>query len=351
MSECKDISERLLMALYPDEFPKEAREIQEHLEACSECKAELETLGRIAEFLRAHRNELAGATDPCPPAEMLVAVALGEPAEASTVSHVELCRECSQYVEIVRALAADEPGEGQAASDDRQRQFIRLLVNREYGAGPAAEESRQRSLAEFFRGLFRLPAVAVAAAVAVAVAIWLQIPSQQVLRPVFSDAVRFGSEMYTPEFRFIPKAIPIKKRSVAVLIFSAGKESPRPEDLQAFYGQLDIPERLRDSYEFIKPGKVKEALNTAHEERNLDAWAKVIFAKLPADVFLAFLVSRSGRNYSLKAMLYNRGQTTAVGTAAQAGLTADSVPSRIGSMAMELLAQSAAGKAKEASHR
>jgi|GEM_PF-1167530 len=343
MAECKDISERLLMALDPEEFPEVAREVREHLEACSVCKAELELLGRITEFLREHSEELAPATISCPPAEALVAVALGEPVEAATSSHVGWCPECSQHVEIARSLAADESSRGQAVPDEGQRQFLRLLVNREHGAGRIVEEERQRSWADFFRSLFHLPSVALAAAATVAVAIWLQIPAHEALQPVFSDAV--WSERETPISKSLrmPKAIPITKQSVAVMIFSAGKEGPPPEELQSVYGRLDIPERLRASYEFVTPREIKQAFAGADGERSLDAWAEVVLAKLPVDRFLAFELSRVGADYSLKAALYERGQPAAVRTATQTGLTAELVSSRMNSMGVELLTEGAPG--------
>jgi hypothetical protein len=52
MAKCKEISERILMGLHPEEFPEGAREVRKHVEGCSECMTELESLDRMVGFLR-----------------------------------------------------------------------------------------------------------------------------------------------------------------------------------------------------------------------------------------------------------------------------------------------------------
>lgn len=341
MGDCKEISERILMGLDPEEFPEEAREARKHLEECTECMTELESLGRLVGFLREHKEELAAAVAPCPPAEAIAAAALGEPVDPSIAAHVAFCPECSECVDALRAAAAEQAAPQKDAPDAREKRVIRRAVEREYGPEPATRQETQRSFAQFVWSVFRMPSFAVAAAAAVAVAIWLHVPSEEVLRPAFSDLAWQVQEKPAAARDLIRKSPAVKRRSVAVMIFAAGKEDIRREDLGALYERMDLPVRVKGSYEIVPPGDVKQALAGTAEAAGLDAWARLVFTKLTVDYYLSVQVSRSGTEYAIKAALFKRGQAAAVGTMAQAGLTAERIPSRISSMGEELLTEAA----------
>lgn len=327
------------MGLYPDEFPEEAREIRNHIEECAECMAELESLGRMAAFLRDHRQELAPAVSPCPPEEAVASLALGEPVAPSIAAHVEFCPECSQCVEAVRGLAGEKPAAERDSLDSRERGIVHRAVEREYGPAPSSPQKAQWEVRDLLWSLFRMPAFAVGAAAVLAVVIWWHVPTDLVLQPVFSEMAWHSARPSAVGHDLVPKDTHLKRIPVAVMIFTLGKEGLGSENLASLYGRIDIPDRVKAAYEVIPPREVKQALVGEVEARDLEAWVRLVFSKLQVEYYLSFQLSRSRAQYSIRAALFQRGRPAAVGILTQEGLPSERIPARISSLGAELLSE------------
>ncbi|MCL5036350.1 MAG: zf-HC2 domain-containing protein [Chloroflexi bacterium] len=93
-----EINEKLLAYLEGEIPPGDADEIRKHIESCSHCSSELESLRGTAALLRE-----AGKAGECPPAEDIVRYASGIPVP-EVEDHIAKCAACREEVSMLKAM-------------------------------------------------------------------------------------------------------------------------------------------------------------------------------------------------------------------------------------------------------
>ena len=167
MTHCErpEMSERLIMALAPDEFPQDAREIEEHLKQCRSCRSELDAMKCIDKVIREHKAELSDALEPCPAPESLVKYALGENAPENIEDHLSLCPTCSEQVSLIAELR-QEPLNETIPITPEARALILKTVSEEFRTGRKPVFQFTGEFWHRFVEFFHIPSLAAGAAVA-----------------------------------------------------------------------------------------------------------------------------------------------------------------------------------------
>lgn len=205
---------------------EEEREVETHLQECTWCRKEAESLADAHNLLL--NNPLVFHPDS---EELVRFVAQGEDPESETASHVKSCRQCAHDVEFVRKMQE----EGFKLPESIPRMPRSLMKRLEAEHGIASHEPRPESLVSkilhLMESRFRIPMLAVgtAAAVVVIVALFLprtavfhEVPRAPGLSPPQEPAV------VTAEKKSVPSAVPAKHKDEKPAAVDSDKEGGRP---------------------------------------------------------------------------------------------------------------------------
>ncbi len=346
MTDCArpDISERLFMALAPEEFPDEAREFEEHVKHCPECRNELDALRAIDRIIRDHKEQLSDAFGPCPAAEDLVQFALGERVSDTVRDHVSVCPNCAEHVSLIAAIYKDSPDEVSPPIQDAGR-LIREVVSKELGWKEESVIQPTASLWQRFAQFFHVPSLALGAAAAIIC--FLIIAPYKTKEPNFAPAlsnVTWSTSAgvttkETPGLSPVPAA-PLKK--VAILILLAQDMSLPHQDIDKMYSELNLAARLATQYQFLSPDELKRLL-AARSGLDAQSVLHVIEEKTGADYVLVFEIMQSKSAYDLNGKLFRKGQKQELTAISQTDLSLSAIPSRINSIGKELLLDAESG--------
>lgn len=336
MSECTnpDIGERLLAAVWQEEFPDEQAQIEAHLAECPHCREELRMLKQLCTTFSAHRTELGQALSECPSVEDIVAFA--ESGKPNIEAHLASCADCREQVQMVREVARD-------VAEEKSR-IAACTVSPPYQESATTKPSLLRSLLDWLTAVhfssFLVGAVA-AAVLAVIVMprqpVTTPAPIQPPLRLALSDAVWQEPTPRPDKGGRIMSPGATKRKEVALVIL-VGERSPlTSKDLDDIYRWIEIPDTLVRDYRFIVPADVKKLLESStdaiHSEKSL---AEAVFAKTDSTYVVAVELDREHAG-SLRATIWARGKETPLGSISQTGLKRDRLPERIMGITGELL--------------
>ncbi|MGO9118532.1 MAG: anti-sigma factor family protein [Desulfomonilaceae bacterium] len=340
MTDCArpDVSDRLLMALAPEEFPEDAHEIEEHLKHCPECRNELDALRTIHKIIGDHRHELSDVFEPCPTAESLVEFALGEQTSRTIEDHISFCPNCAEQVSLVAALYKDSPDEATQVVQDA-RPLIRKVVSKELGLKDESDPPPAEPLWHRFIQSFHVPSLALGAAAAV-ICFLIVAPYQSKepgFRPALSNVTWATSTSVTrKDSSGLPatQAPPLKK--VAILILLTPDLRLPDKDIDKMYSEIDLAARLGSQYQFLSPHEMKRVLA---DRSGLDAQSisEVASEKSGANYVLLFEITQSKSGYDLNGRLFRKGQKQEFSGIFQTGLSLPTIPSKINSIGKELL--------------
>ncbi len=345
MGQCnrKDLQEKLAAALWPDDFPDAAEEIDEHVSTCEECREGLAQLRLLDKLMNAYRNELCDVVSPCPSSEILVDFALGTQVDPSTEAHINACPDCLKQVSLVREITRENLEARHSSPTLEEKALIRRLVDREYGSPDKQASHRGRG---FFRTLAtwtHFPSLAmggVAAAILIVVVLLPgTTPKRAHLHPVFSEVqwnvTPVMSQSKRPQTLHSPVVAP---DSVAILLFMADKSTLTREYADEIYRKLMPGQVLCASYRFISPKELKERLSGQNVAMSLQDVRERVFDKTDARYLLTFDISSTPTGLSFKGTLFQRNREDAIGGIERTGLPEDTMPTRIHGAAFELLA-------------
>ena len=339
MTDCgrPDISERLLMALAPEEFPEEAHEIEEHLKQCPQCRNELDALRTIHKIIGDHRQELSDVFEACPTAESLVEFALGEQTSETIQDHISFCPNCAEQVSLIKALLKDSGNEATQVMPDAGP-LIRKVVSKELGMKGESDPPPSEPLWHRFIQFFHVPSLALGAAATV-ICFLIVAPYQSKelgFRPALSN-VTWATTCVTPkDSSGLPanQAPPLKK--VAILILLPPDLRLPDKDIDKMYSEIDLAVRLGSQYQFLSPHEMKRVLA---DRSGLDAQSvsEVASEKSDANYVLLFEITQSKSGYDLNGRLFRKGQKQEFSGIFQTGLSLSAIPSKINSIGKELL--------------
>ncbi len=340
MTDCArpDISERLIMALAPDEFPEEAREVEEHLKECPQCRNELDALRTIHKIIGDHKHELSDVFEPCPSAESLVEFALGEQASETVQDHVAFCANCAEQVSLIKALLKDSEGEASQGIEDA-RPLIRKVVSKELGWKDESDSQPAEPLWHRFIQFFHVPSLALGAAAAV-ICFLIVAPyksKELSFRPAFSDVTWATPTGVTQKETSGSPSTPVPPlKKVAILILLPHDMRLPEKDTDKMYSEIDLASRLGSQYQFLSPHEMKRVLE---DRSGLDpqSISKVATEKSGADYVLVFEIMQSKSGYDLNGRLFRKGQKQELTGIFQTGLSLSAIPSKINSIGKELL--------------
>jgi hypothetical protein len=331
MAECKDheISQGLLAALAPEEFPEWAKRIEEHVRECQSCAEELETLRILDSLIRKHREELADSPAGCPEPGALVEAAIGEKTDPHILKHVQQCPDCQREFELVRQLVQEDPSliaAPMGTADETPAQ-----------GGPSLAQRIFASIRDFIS----VPSLALGAAAAAIIAFVLLpgAPKEVFMRPVLSDVDWQASRSIDKEL-MAPKSVSGIKTKVAVVLLVADDDPISPGELERVYRQVRIAEELGNAFEFVSPADLKKRLSTDQCVRSASAMAAEVFHRdADPQYVLTFEIFRSADGNALKGTLFRRGRLHDMGSISQTGLALDRIPSRINAIGADLLSE------------
>jgi predicted anti-sigma-YlaC factor YlaD len=332
----QDVSERLVMALWPDEFPKEQPRIEEHLRDCLECRKELDMLRALNQVLGKNRDELAPCLAACPSTESLVDFALGQRVDRSIEEHIAYCADCRAQFELVRELPGEEilaGSEGKLSAAEKLR--IQQAISQEYAPSRLRERRSLREAISDFIAAFHVPSLALGAVVAalllVVVMPWG--PREAPLSLVLSD-VSWDAGVIT---KSADEALhPVKKVALVIL---RGESAPlTDEDIENLYRKMTLPRGPEFPFQLLSPKDIKAALeNVPRSIRDVSGLAGQVFSRTDADYLLTFEVEGSAAAIGLKATLFDRRRKSPVGTMSQTGFNLERLPQRIMDVGTDLV--------------
>ncbi len=339
----RDIAERLALALWPDDFPKESKEILEHVRVCPTCREELNMLERVYKVLKENRVELAGAASGCPSVESITRFAKGEHVDGSVPDHLECCPDCREEVALIRESLQSAVTATDEAPSAATMARVRRAVDREYGA---TEQTVQRSLAARVRdllGSFRIPMM-VAGAVAAGVLLMVLMPHaprEQPFQVALSTTVWDTAPPTMDKTGDLFEHPPKNRTRVALVLMLKESGTFSSPDADDVYRRIQIPDQLSERYEFLSPAKLTEVIGDLKGKTvPANELAREVFAKTDAEDFLAFQVESDQTGTSVKATLFHRPDVAAVASLSQSGLQNTVLPQRIMGISADLLAGS-----------
>ncbi len=339
MTPCQrpDISERLMMALSPAEFPEEASEIEEHAKQCSSCRHELADLRQLESVIKEQKEQLAEAVRPCPDPEMLFNFATGEKVLRNVGNHIELCADCAEQVSLIRELKKENLDSSKTPVPRRTGELIHAAVRQEYGQARRPNLRTIRDLLSALTEFFHFPSLALGAAVA-ALLLLLVLPYKPeglVLSPAFSSVSWQVASLASKGTA--PKSSLVAKQKVALIILLPRDIKLSSEEIDKIYADIALASKLGGFYNFISPGKLKVSLKDQTLPQNSAAVAEVAAGKTGANYVLIFEILPSKSGYTLVGRLYKRAGKEQRGSISQTGLPLSAIPSRITGIGAELL--------------
>jgi hypothetical protein len=342
MGNCaKDISEKLLMALWLDEFPDEQPSIKEHLRNCPTCREELEMWRKFDTFIKEYKNELASAVSECPASDALVEFAMGDKSDPGIEGHLEYCYDCAEQVRLVRDLSREDLfSEDDSALSLEEKLIIKKAVSREYPDKQATAPSSIRQYLDKLIASFNIPSLALGAVAAALLLIFLvpQPPKEGPFNVVLSevDWARSAESINKGNGLFQKPVKPGKK--VAVVLLVTERDLLSQVDVDKIYRGLDFADDFGDTYEFISPAETKKALDDSKLRiGDFQGLTEQVFGKTDADYLLALKITKTDSRNAVVGTLFRRTHKDRTGTLSQTGLSMDRVPRRIKEIGTELL--------------
>ena len=122
--------------------------LERHLESCIQCAEEVASLRRMDRLLREHPEVLHPK-----PEELYRFVDTGEDWAGNISSHVAWCKDCTEDVEMLRAML----DQGRAASQGTARMPKKLIRRLEQAHGKAKATGPLESLRAFFADMLGIP--------------------------------------------------------------------------------------------------------------------------------------------------------------------------------------------------
>lgn len=344
MTECKrnHRDRNLALALAPDEYPRDAEEIEVHVAMCESCREELDALKALDAFLREHGDELSDVMADCPTPDQLVKFASGEQPDDFMEAHLEYCPDCREQVELVRDLYRLDPSEGDPQPRSAQKAAVRRAVSKVCGSREKTAAISPGGLLHRIRELLHFPSLALGAVAAalLVVALFPRSPQEQRVIPVFSD-VRWNA----PAPRFVGKSLfesekPVTaKKKVALVLLVSGTGGPTGTEVADIYRKVNLVGMLGGSFDFMAPEDVKTAAAKRVAPGNMEKLTGSLSEALPVDYLLLFRISESKGRYDLAARLVTKDVNDSRIGAFRSGIAKEGLASRIGSMGADLLDQ------------
>jgi predicted anti-sigma-YlaC factor YlaD len=343
MARCpkSEISDVLPMALAPSEFPEQMPRIEEHLKDCEFCRRELALLKRLETAVRSNKDYLRDALVPCPSPETLCEFAIGGEDEAIE-DHLKLCSACTEELKLIRELMKEDLDSATEELPPRISRLIDESVKREY---PRFGEPVLQRARDFFAGimsLFSLPSFA-AGAVAAALVLLVLSPwqaKQLSLNPAGSDVEWRSGPLVHKELPLQQEAA--KPPKIALVIVLPENTRLTPQQVDEIYGKLNTPAKMGNYYDFLSPKELKGILSGIGGVKQGAAVSGIIVEKTGPKYVLQFQISSAGQLFDLKGSLYSADKKREVADISQSRLPLERIPSRIDSIAMELLLEAEA---------
>jgi hypothetical protein len=339
MNQCSkpEISDQLMMALWPEEFPGSMPELQAHLDECPVCREELDILRQLGETLQDRKKDLVDGLSPCPEPDDIFEFALHKRGKPGIQDHIALCSDCAEQASLVREILYEDFGTANVSMSSGEKQLIRRNVLREYGPVPGTFVEKIRDFLISISAI-HFPSLAMGAAAAVLIfLVVLPRGSEQVrMMPVFSDVTWKAPETSAPKSMGPAIGIPAREKVDLIILVSPELKLPK-EEIDHIYREIDLAARLAANYDFVSQEEIKRALGDTRDSRTASDAARRTQSKTGADYALVFEISRSGNAYSLRGTLFRSKATSATGAISQSGLRMKAIPSRITNMGAELI--------------
>jgi hypothetical protein len=318
-----DLSEHLIKALWPKEFPQDRRTIEEHLRECAECRQELAMLQRMVNTIVEHRDELMDCVSECVSMEKLLDVAKGKPLDEISLAHAQACPVCGELVSRIQGLSADALScHDSSPLTSEEMLLLKDAVTKTYGVFQEKKASVTSRIWSRVLDSLHLPSAVVGAAVA-ALLIMAVVPHGPAKRPM--EMALSGIAWKAPDVMdksgFQAEPIHPPKR-VALLILLGQKTGLSRHDVDALYRELDSPDRFGERFDPIAPSDLKQALaQDATTVSTAQEAATLIFQRTDVALALVWQVRGSGQERSIQGTLFRQGVTAAPMTVSQKGST------------------------------
>jgi anti-sigma factor RsiW len=328
-----------MMALFPGELPDAMPELEEHLKQCSSCSHELEMLRKLDGAIRDLRDQLAYLLSPCPDPDGLFKFALGEGVAPDVESHIALCPDCAEQVSLIKELVQEDLEQEKATPTPRAKERIRDAVLREYGSGRQPFLQGAVDFLVALKQYFHVPSLAAGAAVAAVLLLLVmpQKPEKAALHPALSNVGWKASSSQAVKELTQHQRLLSPERKVALVMLLPSEVRLSQAQIDKIYEEVDISARLAGQYELVSPAVMKRVFQNVGSFESTSAVAKYTAGRTGANYILTFEILPSGSSYSLKGTLFREGQATETGSIFQSGLALSGIPSRITSMAAELI--------------
>lgn len=332
-----EISERILMALYPRDFPQEQQEIQEHVQECASCRNQLDLLRSLQKAMIDRRSELADCVSDCPLPAEIVDFSLAESPDPSVMEHVVSCRACKKEVELLKELHREGAYVDDASTPSaRQRAVVLDTVLREYGhAAPACTFTPLKLVRELLSAL-HVPSMALAA---VAAALLFAVIVPWMLKEAPSNLILSDTRWQTPVPESMTKGVELltHPKRVALIILIQDGSGLSANDVAQLYERVNLPRTMGDQYTFLSPDRIKEALSVSPKPSDVVDASRLVLEKADSDYVLAFRIGGSGSRMNLAGFLFERAQQKPLGFASWDRVSRDRLSEIIALASTELL--------------
>jgi hypothetical protein len=346
MTSCQrpDMSERLMMALSPQEFPQEMAELEEHLKDCASCRHELAVLRQLETVIKKQNEQLGEAVRPCPDPEILFDFATGENVQQSVRNHIGLCAGCAEQISMIRELRLEHLDSSLVSVPSRARRLVHAAFQKEYGQARQPILQAIIELASKAAQLLHVPSLAIGA-VAASLLLLLVVPHKPeglVFRPALSGV---SWQESSAAFKGMePEPSPMTRLKVALIILLPSDLKLPAAEVDGIYANIAVPSTLGTFYYFLSPAEIKDALKEERLAQNGAAVAKIVARKAGTHYVLTFEILPSKKGYTLKGRLFSGLAGKERLSMSQTGLMLSAIPARISRMSAELLYEEEASR-------
>jgi anti-sigma factor RsiW len=339
-----DMSERLIMALWPEDFPEERQEIQEHVKSCPVCQKELAMLQNLRKTIHEHSRELADCVSTCSSATEVVEFSLGGTIDSTLQEHIERCPECSEQLNLVKQLQSEKfPAAPSYVPTSEEKIIIRNAVAKEYRQPRSAPAS---SFSAFFRLIFssiHVPSVvlgAAAAAILVVVVMLPHAPDEAVFKLALSDMTWESLPQASTRSGEVFDTEAVRPKKVAAVILISETLGLSQAQIDHLYEDLSLGMVLPPDDELVSPSEVKKSLELlASTQETTKQIAPDLLRRIGSDFLLLFEISGSGESMKVTGVLLSKVDGKAVPPISQAALSRAALANSIKALGTALLVQ------------
>lgn len=306
--------------------------VERLVESSEEASRELQELKNMVHLVRT--NERIFCPEPWLISDFLET---GRDPSSQIAQHLRECPECREEAE---ALAAHR-------KDDRIPHELLSAIKKELGiqAGHGGLEKGRRwlsSLFEMITGAFQSRLALVGAASAAVLLVFLLYPGPSVRHEIALSSITWDeieSDLGGGLLGGIPRA---KQRVTTILRLTGDGKPVSREVVDSLYQALTPPKDRLDSYEFVPPAQVKEALAGAHASAgDISTVLKVLRTTLDVQEVVLVTAVLDGRRATIRSDLIDTSTGREVAAGFSATVDRVEFQSKIGAVAYRVLPPSA----------